>query len=91
MRRGWRVRMRDLDQLKRMAYEKWRRILDRDHMRSQWVMDQAMFDHIESLLNHNPRTLQVYFLGMPIQVREGVKGIHLERTPELAGPEENTT
>jgi hypothetical protein len=74
--------MRDLDQLKRAAYDEWRRVPDRDHMRSQWIMDQATFDHIASLLDQDPRTLQVYLFGVPIEVREGAEGVHLERTPE---------
>jgi hypothetical protein len=78
------------------VYDEYNRTLERERQltdRCQWVTSQATLDELERLVkpppedpddddDDRPRTERAYLLGLPIEVREGAEGIHLERTPE---------
>src|SRR6266567_4064193 len=82
---GW---MNDLELIAKDLYEEYYRTLPRDRQRSQWVMTQDTWDHLCRLeADHfSPEILQIlgepkWLIGVPVEIREGVEGIHLEREP----------
>jgi hypothetical protein len=86
--------MSDRDLMARVVYDAYYQLHPRDRQRSQWVMTQDMHDWIRDLSGVEPPDppdpdddtpppdpSPSYLLGLPIDIRDGVEGIQLERTP----------
>lgn len=86
----------DRDLMAKVVYDTYYQTLPRDRQRSQWVMTQDMHDWIRDLSgvpepdppdpdDDTPRTDRSYLLGLPIEIRDGVQGVRLERIPPEGG------
>lgn len=80
--------MNDFELMVKDVAEKYYQTLPRDRVRSQWVMTQDTWDHLCRLqADHSLPQMVVGMgdfkglIGVPVEIRAGVEGVHLEREP----------
>lgn len=84
--------MSDRELMAKVVYDAYYLLHPRDRQRSQWAMTQDMHDWIRDLSgvdppeppdpdDDTPQTDRSYLLGLPVEIREGVEGVRLEREP----------
>ena len=84
------------NEMAKWLYEQYYAVHPRYRHRSQWVMTQEMHDQVAELAgvelpddpdpdDSKPRLDRSYLLGLPIEIRDGVEGVRLERIPPRGG------
>jgi HK97 family phage major capsid protein len=76
----------DLDLLARVVYEEYYRLSPAERERCRWVMDAEMLRFVRELRDSWSVPLMfptlsgssMILLGHPVEVRDGIKGVHLE-------------